>query len=364
MRLIAKTTCASVFLLIPSFFTHATEHAQAPATEARTVGTHANWDGESTEDLHLNCPDFLEPLAERGVRGGFTAQCEAILDQRFGEEMVAWAPIYAKDRTLTWRYVFDEPLTKRRIVLDSLGDPDCTTSDNHPIGDELVEKCNANAIADFAALKYECSAGLPSIHRFIKDGFEVPDYLSVVERIFDNDSYWEKRWRLEYAFFRQAWIAAKCAGLPEKALDSLDVIENTMNLGGSPAPGEEDWWRVEQGFEAYQLMGIAARLSSNLARSEYGYERETLSSWQRIHPVMAELLKVKDPGEYPSAEEEKAARLKHYIAASTWIRMKQAKVNRDWLLRQVGEFSDEELAQAADEAATMMAKQGVGETWF
>ena len=44
--------------------------------------------------------------------------------------------------------------------------------------------------------------------------------------------------------------------------------------------------------------------------------------------------------------------------------MKRVNVDQNWLLRQIGEFSNEELKQAADDATAMMAKQGVGETWF
>lgn len=364
VRFTALMTWACVVPLTPIISVQATEQVETLISEARKVGTHAIWDGDSTADIHRHCPGFLEPLAERGVRGGFTQQCEAVLDQRFFDEILAWTPIYAKDSTLTWRYVFDDPLTKRGIVLDTLGDPECMISSDQPVEDELAVRCNAAVIADYAAFKYECTGGLPSILRFIEDGFKVPSYLSDFDRINDNDSYWEKRWALEYGFLRQAWIAAKCAAIPNEALVSLDVIENSMQLKGRPEPGEEDWWLAEQAFEAYQLMGIADQLSSNLDRAEYGYERKTLSSWQRINPITAELIKIKNPGDFPSNAEEKAARLKHFIAASTWMNMKKMNVSQDWLLKQVGEFSNDEFKQAADEAIAMMTKQGVGETWF
>ena len=334
------------------------------ATEARTAGTYANWDGESTEDLHLNCPGFLEPLDERGARGGFTRQCESRLDQEFLDKMPMSTPMYAKDRTLTLRHVFHEPLVKRRIVLDTLGDPNCMTSASHTSGNELAGRCNVNQIADYAALKYECAGGLPATHRLIENGLEALSNLTLFERFFDSDSYWEKRWRLEYGYFYKAWIVAKCAGVPVEAFASIGVFENTMDIGGTPTQGEEDWWWVEQGYEAYQLSGVAARLSDNFVRYEYGFEKDTLSGWQRVEPVMAELLKVKDPGEFQSSAEEKAARLKHFIVAQTWMKMRRVDVNKDWLLEQVGEFSDEELKQAAEEATAMTAKQGVGETWF
>lgn len=351
-------------MLIPALLLTASEYAQVSENEDRTSGTFTNWSGDSTEDLHVNCPGFLEPIAERGVRGGFTQQCEATLDQEFLNQLLPWTPIYAKDSTLTWRHVLDKPLAKRKTVLATLRDPVCMETGNRQSGDDLVDRCNANVVADYAALKYQCAGGLPNVLRFIESGFEVPSYLSVFDRIFDNDAYWEKRWRLEYAFFRYAWTAAKCASVPKEALASLGVFENTMKFGGNPAPGEEDWWWAEQGSEAYQLMAVADKLSTNLVRTKYRYERKNLSSWQLIDPVMAELLKVKNPGDFQSLSEEKAVRLKHFIAASTWIKMKQVDVDKNWLHRQIGEFSDEELTQAAEEATAMMNKQGVGETWF
>ena len=334
------------------------------ATEARTAGTYANWDGDPTEDLHLNCPDFLGSLDERGARGGFTRQCESRLDQEFLDKIPMSTPMYAKDRTLTLRHVFDEPLVKRQIVLETLLDPDCMTSDIHPPSNELADRCNANFIADYAALKYECAGGLPITHRLIENGIEALSGLSLFDRFFDSDSYWEQRWRLEYGYFNKTWIVAKCAGVSVEAFASLGVFENAMDIGGTPAQGEEDWWWVEQGYEAYKLTGVAARLSNNYVQIEYGFEKDTLSGWQRVQPVMAELLKVKDPGEFQSSSEEKAARLKHFIVAQTWMKMRRVEVNKDWLLEQVGEFSDEELKQAAEEATAMTAKQGVGETWF
>ena len=110
-------------------------------------------------------------------------------------------------------------------------------------------------------------------------------------------------------------------------------------------------------------MGLADRLIDNITRTRYGEERKTLSVWQRVQPVMAELLQVKDFSDLPSDAETKAARLKHFIAAQTWITKRREDVSEDWLLSQVGEFSDEELKQAGDEATEMMNKQGVGTSW-
>ena len=217
---------------MPIISVQATEHVETLTTEHRTPGISTNWPGDSTEDFHRNCPGFLEPIAKRGLRGGFTERCEATLDEKFLDQILPWTPIYAKDHTLTWRYVLDEPLAKRKIVLATLDDPACVIAGDQPSNDALADRCNASVIADYAALKYACTGGLPSVLRFIENGFEVPSYLSVFERIFDNDSYWEKRWRLEYGYYRHAWVAAKCDGIPDEVFASLGVFENTIKLEG------------------------------------------------------------------------------------------------------------------------------------
>lgn len=111
-------------------------------------------------------------------------------------------------------------------------------------------------------------------------------------------------------------------------------------------------------------MGIADQLSSNLTRTKYGYDPETLNVWQRVQPVMVELIQVKNLGGSPSGVEQKAARLKYFIASQTWMEKRRINVSEEWLLRQVGEFSDEEPMKAADEATAMMKKQEVGTNWI
>ena len=357
MRLITTMSCKCCLLLLPVCITQATEQAHALASEARMPGVPPHWSGESTEDFHANCPGFDEPTAERGIRGGFTRQCETRLDQKFLNEIPLLTPITANDSTLTWRHVFDEPLTKRKIVLEALNDPTCRSDNLSTDANEVEQLCNAAEIADFAVLKFKCGGNISDIQRFIANGISYPWWLNLYHRVFESDTYWQRRWGVENAYFRHAWIAAKCAGVPKEAFESLGVFENTMVFGGAPQPGEEHWWWAEQGFEAYKLMEIAGRLSSNLTRTEYGYEPESISSWQRVQPVMAELLKFKDPGNYSNAAEEKKARLKHFIAIKTWMKIRRTEVSENWLLEQVGEFSDEELNQAADDANSMMAKQ-------
>ncbi|MCY4128291.1 MAG: hypothetical protein OXG15_03485 [Gammaproteobacteria bacterium] len=357
MWLTALMVCGWSSLLVPGNDLRAAEYTQAFANKTREPGTPAHWSGDSTVNFHDNCPGFDEPIAKRGVRGGFTERCESRLDQKFLNEIPLLTPIYATDNTLTWRHVFDEPLIKRNIVIRTLNDPDCMVTDKQDADQALSARCNANVIADYAVLKYKCASGIYRIGSRIERGIGFAWSFNVFERIFDNDSYWRKRWGVENAFFRHAWIAAKCAGVPENALASLRAIENTTEFRGYPQPGEEQWWWAEQGYEAYYLMGIADRLSPNLIRTEYGYEPDSISTWQRVQPVMAELLKVKNPGNYLDASQEKAARLKHFIAAQTWMKIRREDVSENWLREQVGEFSGDELAQAADEAVAMMAKQ-------
>ena len=319
---------------------------------------------ESTHDLHRHCPDFLGPLEERGVLGGFTPECEAHLDELYFDEIPPLMPFEATDQRITWRYVFDRPWAKRRLVLDALANPTCLLVQDQIASNHLVEDCRVDAIADYAVLKYQCASGYYRIRGRIKNGIELPWwYVFPLERFFDNESYWRKRSGIERAYFRYAWVAAKCAGLANDILPSLRIFESTLDIGGEPASGEEGWWWAEQGYEAYQLMGVADRLFDNLTRTKYGYKMETLSVWQRVQPVMAELIQIKSFGSSTNAAEEKTARLKHFIAAQTWIKKRRTNVNEDWLLEQIGDYSDEELAQAAEEATVMMSKQGVGTAW-
>ena len=317
-----------------------------------------------TNDLHHHCPDFVGPLEERGIREGFTPKCEARLDTQFFDFIPPHVPFEAKGNRITWRYVFDQPLVKRRLVLDALSKPECLSIPEDAVTDDLAERCHVNAMADYATLKYKCASGYYRLRERIEEGIELPwYYVYPLERVFDNASYWRKRWGKENGYFHYAWVAAKCAGLPDDTLASLGVFEYTPDVGGEPAPGEEDWWWAEQGFEAFQLMGIADRLSANLTRAKYGYETETISNWQFVQPVMAELMQVKNLGVSSGDAEHKAARLKHFIAAQTWSEKRNVDVSEDWLLEQIGEYSDEELAQAAEEATAMMDKQEVGTSW-
>ncbi len=317
-----------------------------------------------THDLHEHCPDLIGPLEKRGFHGGFTPECEARLDTQFFDYIPPRVPLEATDNRITWRYVFDQPLIKRRLVLDALSKPECVSVAEEAVTDHLAERCHVNAIADYATLKYKCGSGYHRLRNRIDEGIELPwYYVFPLERVFDNESYWRKRWGIENGYFRNVWIAAKCKALPDDVLASLEAFENVADLGGEPAPGEEDWWWLEQGFEAYLLMGIADRLSANLTRTKYGYESEKLSVWQRVEPVFTELMQVKEQSVHSSAAEVKAARLKHFIAAQTWIKKRRTNINEDWLLEQIGDYSDEELAQAAEEATAMMNKQGFGTTW-
>lgn len=350
----AVTVCGYILLTASTFDAKA---------DVRTTGTPPHWSGESTEDFHLNCPGFDKPVAERGVLGGFSEQCESRLDQKFLDEIPLLIPFTAQDSTLTWRHVFNDPLAQRNIVLNTLSDTHCMSGNEQAFSDELAERCNARVIADYAVLKYKCASGLYRIGSRIKHGIDYPWTFNLLERLFDNDLYWQKRLGIENAYFRHAWIAAKCTNVPEKALASLGVFKDTMNFGGKPESGEEDWWWAEQGFEAYQLMGVADRLSSNFDRTKYGYETDTVSTWQRVQPVMAELIQLKDPGVYSSAAEEKAARLKHFIATKTWMRLRRTEVSESWLQEQVGEYTNEELEEAGEAATEMMSDQEVGTNW-
>ena len=228
-------------------------------------------------------------------------------------------------------------------------------------GNDLSKRCHSEIVADFAVLKYQCASGLFDRYHRIKRGTEVSwRYEIALERWFDNDLYWQKRYGSERAFFRYAWIAAKCAAVPREALASLDVIPNVMHFEGEPLPGQENWWWAEQGYEAYELMAIASDLDASISRIEYGYEPETISVWQRVQPVMAEVLKVKNAGAGLSEEEVRSARLKHLVATNTWLAIRsRVRLDNSLLSDQVGEFSAEEYEQASAAAQAMMENQQV-----
>lgn len=332
--------------------------------EKRISGHPVVFSNESTLDLHRHCPNFVGPLEERGVRGGFTPECEEKLNELYLDEIPPLMPFEATDNRITWRYIFDRPQVKRTLVLDALSNPECLSTSDDVALDGLAEICRADAIADYAVLKYQCGGDYYGIRSRIANGIDMPWWYSYpLERLFNNESYWRKRSGIERAYFRYAWITAKCAGLPDGVLASLDVFDDIKELSGNPTPGEENWWWAEQGFEAFQLMGIAERLFNNVSRTKYGQDTETLSNWQRVEPVMAELLQVKHQGAVSNVAESKSTRLKHYIAARTWMKKRRTAVDEDWLLEQVGEFSEEELAQAAEKATAMMNNQGVGTSW-
>lgn len=332
--------------------------------EKRIPGHHVAISYESTYELHRHCADFLGPLEERGVLGGFTPECEAHLDELYLDEIPPLMPFEATDHRITWRHVFDRPWAKRRLVLDALDNPACLMAPDQLASNRLTEDCRVDAIADYAVLKYQCASGYYRIRGRIEQGIELPWwYVFPLERFLDNESYWRKRSGIERAYFRYAWIAAKCAGLANDVLPSLRRFEITPDFGGEPESGEEGWWWAEQGYEAYLLMGVADRLFDNLTQTKYGYRTETLSVWQRVQPVMAELIQVKRFSSTTNATGEKTARLKHFIAAQTWIKKRRTNVSEDWLREQIGEYSDEELTQAAEEARAMMNEQEVGTNW-
>lgn len=330
-----------------------------PQWESRIPGRPVAISYEPPDELRRHCAHFAGPLEKREVREGFTPDCETKLDEQFLDEIPPLMPFEATDNRLTWRYVFDQPMDKRRIVLDALAKPECLSVPNTIALEVLAEQCRADAIADYAVLKYKCAGDYYNTRLLMKYQSDFPwHYVYSLDRLFNNESYWQQRRAVENGYFRYAWLAAKCAGFPNDVLASLGVIENTMDFGGQPLPGDEGWWWIEQGYEAYYLMGVADRLSLKLVRTEYGYDPESISTWQRVKPVTAELFKVKNPGYHSDANLERAQRLKHFIAASTWMKIRRTVlVSEEWLLEQIEKFSDEELIQAANEATAMMDKQ-------
>lgn len=356
---------AGICVLCLALMTTSTPQATEsfPSWETRTPGHPSAVSYAPTEWLHELCPDFVKPLADRGARGGFTAECEVQLDKIFLNEIPPLMPIHAQDNRISWQYVFDQPLAKREIVLDVLAKPECRMGfDVSTQG--MPEDCRVDALVDYAVLKYQCAAAYFENRQRIEDGI-VHSWLDnfSIARLFEDEAAAKRRMGPEWAYFRFAWVVAKCAGVPSEALASLGEFENTLTFAGEPKVGEEGWWWAEQGFEAYELMGIAAQLSENVQRTSYGYNFDSRSTWQMVEPVMAELIQIKELADLTDSDDSKVAQLKHLISTQVWKTKRRTRVDETWLLSQFGEYSNEELQKATDGALAMMKEQGVGTKW-
>lgn len=340
------------------------------------IPNHASWDQRlpgkpdvivpelRTDPLDQFCPGFLEPLSKRNVRDGFTSECEARLDEYFLDKIPPLMPFSASDHRISWRYVFDQPLVKRRLVLESLEDTECQSSNKNSSSVDLAERCNVSAIADFATFKYQCAGGYFDQRARIRNGMPDPrGYTHKRKRSDEDDSEIEVYIDTGWAYYRYAWIAAKCDAVPPEALASLDIFESSLTFDGRPKGGEEGWWWVEQGFEAYRLMGIADNLSNELSRTTYGYEQESISNWQSVNPVIAELIRLKELLLRRNRYSDMAPYLKHAIAAQIWKKKRPTNMDPVWLLDQIGKADYEDWQRATEEVLTMMKQQGVESRW-
>ncbi len=350
-----------------------TPHA-IPAREAadQTRRVAPTNDSAGWEDIYGLCSPLAEPMAHRlSARGGLTPACEAALDRQLLDTSPSHMPIAASDGSLYWREVFSSPLEKRDRAERTLLTRSCANAG---------ADCDLDALASFGVLKYQCAGKRYEMLRHIEAGIH-----EVVERaglgdLADNTVYWQRRTEVEKGYYRAAWLAAKCAAIPQGVLASFvpegrnsafpsrdprlkPKISNTAPVGHEPAPGQEGWWWAEQAWEAYQLMTYAAGLdqihrAGRLTGSPYKYGAPEPNSWQRDDPLLAEIVQLKW-WKNPGPGDHRNARLVHAFLAATWATAQGVVLDRQWLARQVGPpVSHEEWQHVRPRAERHLKAQG------
>ncbi len=327
-------------------------------------------------DLGNYCPDLRAPLAERlSPLGGFTPACEAALDRRY-LDLTPVMPITAGNGSFTWRRIFAQPLEKRRKTIKAL-QHSCEFNDG--TSSESEDACDLNTLAEFGLLKYQCGGRQFHMLNRITPGIAAAVAEAELDGTADNFLYWERRWEVEDGYYRNAWLAAKCARIPEAALGSLvpedeqsafpgprgapPWIANVRSFRGTPESGQEGWWWAEQVWEATQIMAYAfardQRHQQQLAMAAYSYTVLEPGSSQQEHPLQAEIVQLKRRGAWqPSWETNRPTRLMHAYMALVWASAMQIDLDRNWLFAQVGRFSQEEWENAKGDAHRIMDAQG------
>ncbi len=334
-----------------------------PEPELRAI--RSGWD-----EVSRSCLGLGGPLTERlSVRGGVTIECERALDGLFLDTSPIDVPLTARDGSLTWREVFTSP-AENRLKAEEAMRGRCAN---------VARDCDLNALAAFAVLKYQCGGRwygmLDAIRSGIHDGVE----RAGLDQFADNMVYWRRREQTERAYYRNAWLAAKCAALPGGTLTSfvpegpasaypvgdprLPRLENVTTVGHEPESGQEGWWWAEQAWEAYQLMARASavdrRHAGQLVVAAYEYGPPATGSWQSQDPLMAEIIQLKWWGDPFEWEKNRRQRLSHAYLAATWASAQSVDLTHGWLFDQVGRpVSDEEWEEARLRAERTLQTQG------
>ena len=305
------------------------------------------------------------------VRGGFTPACEAALDRQFTDTPPAAMPIAARDGSLTWREVFSSPSENREKADGALR----TRCPN------VERDCDLGALAAFAVLKYQCGGRRSEMLRHIGPGIHEAVERADLEGLADNTVYWRRRAEVERAYYRTAWLAAKCAAVPHGVLASFvpegrtsafpssdprvqPTIVNVTPVGHEPEPGQEGWWWAEQAWEAYQLLRYAAavdqvRGAGRFIPSQYEYGPPKPGSWQRDDPLLAEIVKLKWL-KNPLFEHDRERLVLHAYLAATWATGQNLVLDREWLSTEVGPpmVTEQEWKDARLRAERILQAQG------
>ena len=328
-------------------------------------------DGSGWDDVSRLCQGLVEPLTYRlSARGGFTVECERALDWQFLDTPPTDVPLTARDGSLTWREVFASPEESRRKAEEAIGRR-CAN---------VERDCDLNALAAFAVLKYQCGGRRYGMLDGIGPGIHEGVERAGLDHLADNMVYWRRREEVERAYYRTAWLAAKCAALPQGALASFvpegrtwafplsdpripPKLRNVTSVGHDPEPGQEGWWWAEQAWEAYQLMSRAfamdRRGTGQLMVTAYEYGHPKTGSWQSRDPLMAEIVELKRWASLFEWEKNRQKRLNHAYLAATWASTQGLHLDRGWLFAQVGRpVSEREWEGARLRAEQMLRTQG------
>lgn len=195
----------------------------------------------------------------------------------------------------------------------------------------------------------------------------------------DNAAYWRRRSEVERAYYRNAWLAAKCHDLPQGVLASFASegdtsafpvgpglpprIYNVTWTGHDPQPGEEGWWWAEQAWEAYRLMSrvyaVERRSTRRFGSIHYEYGEPLPGSWQSQDPLVAEIVQLKRRGRPFEWEENRRYRLDHAYLATIYAAAQGIALDRKWLADQIGPpVSEEEWDETTRRAERVLRAQG------
>lgn len=323
------------------------------------------------EDVNYFCGVLAAPMEHRlSARGGFTAACEAALDRHFLDASASDMPIAGPDGSLTWREVFSSPLQKREKAYEALR----TSCPN------VGRDCDVAAVAAFGVLKYQCGGRRYGMLRRVSPGIHGVVEGAGLDALADNTVYWRRREEVERAYYRTAWLAAKCAAIPEGVLASFvpegrtsafpsngrraqPRILDVVPVGHEPAPGQEGWWWAEQAWEAHQIMRYAAAVDQlrgvgRFVSVPYEYGPAKPGSWQHDDPLLAEIVQLKWWKNVPTGD-ERENRVFHAYLAATWAAAEGVVLDGEWLGGQVGSLvTEDEWEELRTQAERFLEAQG------